>query len=269
MIPKHLRYSPVNGMIVTWGLGAKAFASCGLPQPLRNYAGQNISDPAKECCPIEPILEPVDWADWGRWLPEVGVGIADFDEEIAAAYVREAAIEFAREARVIQRSIFLQLQPGVFSYPIEPYENERVVGILAALDGQYELHTGGAELSNRFGATLQHGTNNVLLRQELVERTCSCKHGGRQMIELLVWAAPTEDACIHDKLLYDHYRRVITAHARTMYATAFHFENRPLLATLQPTAIFQQEIKKARGEATAWINASQPRSKRGRVFGGR
>lgn len=267
MIPKHLRYSPVNGMIVTWGVGARAFSSCGLPQPLRRYAAASAYDVVDECCPIEPIAEPVDWADWGRWLPEVGVGIADFDEEIAAAYVREAAIEFAREARVIQRSVFLQLQPGVMMYPIEPYENERVVGIMAVIDGEYKLRTGGVEVSERFGATLQHGTNNVILRQEIVE--CACGRGGRGMIELLVWAAPTEDACIHDKLLYDQYRRVITAHARTMYATAFHFENRPLMATLQPTAIFQQEIKKARGNATAWIAASQPRSKRGRLFGGR
>lgn len=266
MIPRHLRYSPVNGMIITWGIGAQSFSSCGLPRPLRNSAGHNVY--AKDdCCHHEQIQPSITWADWGRWLPEVGVGIPDFEEEIAAAYVREAAIKFATEAKVIQRSVFLQLQEGVMAYPLEPYENERIVGVMAVLDGNYRLRTGGADVTESLGAVMQHGTNTVLLRPELVD--CACRRGGRGIIELLVWAAPTEDACLHDKMLYDQYRRVITAHARAMYATVYHYENRALMASIQPAAIFEQEIRKARGKAAAWIHASQPRTQRGRLFGGR
>lgn len=266
MIPRHLRYSPVNGMIITWGVGVQSFSSCGLPQPVRNSAGQNVYV-EDECCHHEQIQPSLTWADWGRWLPEVGIGINDFEEEVAAAYVREAAIKFTTEAKVLQRSVFIELQQGVLAYPLEPYENERIVGILAVIDGDNRLRTGGAKVEDRLGAVMQHGTNTALLRPEIVE--CACRRGGRGIVELLVWSAPTEDACLHDKLLYDQYRSVITAHARALYATVYHYENRPLMGSVQPAAIFDQEIRRARGKATAWIASSQPKTRRGRLFGGR
>lgn len=267
MIAKHLRYSPVNGMMITWGTGSQSFSSCGLPTPRRNAAGRNVYVEEETCCLNEPIQPSITWADWGGWLPEVGIGIPEFDEEIAASFVREAAIKFATDARVIQRSVFIELQEGVHSYPLEPYANERVVGVMAVLDGNYRLRTGGASSLNSIGAVMQHGTDTALLHPELV--SCGCRRGGRGLAELLVWATPTEEACLHDKILYDLYRPAVTAHARATYVTAYHYDNRPLLATVQPAQYFEQEIRRARGKATAWVVSAMPRTRNGRLFGGR
>ena len=60
-----------------------------------------------------PIQEAIDTYDWERFLPEIMVGIDDADDEIAANYAREAAIEFAKRARVLQREVVVRLEPGV------------------------------------------------------------------------------------------------------------------------------------------------------------
>lgn len=264
MIPQHLRYSPVNGMIIQWGAGAQSFSVCGLPKPMRQPCSPTPT-PADECCSNEQILTEVNWCDWGKWLPEVGIGIEDFDEEVAAAFVREAAIDFAKETRAIQRSVFLQVEDGVLAYPIEPFENERVVGVLAAMDGNYRMHTGGTARSS-MTATLRHGTNDVILSADLVRSACGRCLRNNPVIELLVWVAPTEEACLHDRLLYDEYRRVITAAARTLYIGAMHYTNAALLRTVYPISSFKTDCKKIKGQTTAWIESTQRSKGAKRLF---
>lgn len=222
-VARHLRYSPVNHLIVDWGDGSSAFPDCCLPQP---KPCPDTPEPGPAACRALPVQEAIDTYDWERWLPEVIVGVEDPDEEIAAAYVREAAIEFCRDGRVLQRQIVIELQPGVDTYPVEPYEGERVHGLLAMhLEREQSCDCSGA-LTGRsaYGIDYQLDTR----RNEL-----TLLGGPRKgLLKLLVWAAPTEDACAHDVFLYDNFRADITIGARRKYVLAVHFRDRELVASL-------------------------------------
>lgn len=220
------QYSPFNYLVVDWSTPVgDRFNLCGLPQPR-----PCVPDPECRptvCRPI-PIQEAIDTYDWARWLPEVIVGIEDPDEEIAAAYVREAAIEFCRRARALQRVVTIETQPGVNTYPIFPYDEERLVGVLGfrrASPSPCWADTGGC-----CSGVLPDGLEWMLdvARNEIEVSG----HQGAQILEFRVWVQPTEDACVHDVFLYEHYRSAITAGARLKYATAVHFRDRALMASL-------------------------------------
>lgn len=226
---QHLRYSPVNWQIINWSFNGRAFDDCCLPRPLP--CPDKPEQPAP--CDALPIREAIDTYDWFRWLPEVLVGIDDPDEEIAANYVREAAIDFAKDSRVLQRQIIVELQGGVCTYPLYPYEGENIIGVIAA-----KLDEGpacgcadscGGFVHTGLGYRLDVARNEITFEDR---SACASCHG---RVRLLVWSAPSEDACEHDKFLYDYYRREITLLARRNYANAVHFRDRLLMNSL-PTA---------------------------------
>ena len=125
--PTNLRYSPFNWLVIDWSFNGQRFADCGLPK-----APECPEDPEESPAPCRalPIQEAIDTYDWARWLPEVIVGIEDPDEEIAANYVRQAAIDLCKDGRVLQREVVVELQPGVSVYPVFPYEGEQIIGVI-------------------------------------------------------------------------------------------------------------------------------------------
>lgn len=219
--PATYRYSPVNHLIVDWGFNGHAFPDCSLPEP------QCPAEPVLEtanCCKRIPVQEAIDTYDWERWLPEVIVGIDTPDEEIAANYVREAAIEFCKTGRVLQREVVVELQPGITTYPLFPYEGEQIIGVIGfRKDGGCAHACSGCHGSHE-GLNWRMDVARNEIHFECV-RECA-------VLRLLVWAAPTEDACAHDKFLYERFRRDITLGARLLYANAVHFRDRALMASL-------------------------------------
>lgn len=83
---------------------------------------------------------------------------------------------------------------------------------------------------------------------------------------MLVWAAPTEDACEHDVFLYDAFRADITLGARLYYANAVHFRDRLLMASLPTKDSFDRAIVLAKTKAVARPAASKQRAGSG-LFG--
>lgn len=217
-----LRYSPVNGVIVNWGVGSETFSMACMPKPV--CPGPDPV-PKEDPCPCGEgeIIEPVDTYDWYRWVPETIAGLQDASEDMAASYARRAAIEFARKSRVLRRQITLTLQPGVTRYPLQPFEEESVQGV-----SKIESQLG------RCGCEGGQGPVNIgevrvdIARQELViapSHGCCGHHvngRGPQHLLLTVWAAPTEDACKHDVYLYEQYRREITFGARADLLVEVH-----------------------------------------------
>lgn len=236
------RYSPVNWLIVDWSANGVAFSDCALPQPICKEACNNEPAPAA-CSPI-PIREAIDTYDWERWLPEVIVGIEDPSEEIAANYIREAAIEFCRTAQVLQREIYLELQPGVYTYPVYPYEGEQIMGALKYRFDNDRIQT----CSNSVACRLDVARNQIELNKSIPCRA--------RVLRLLVWAAPSEDACTHDRFLYDHYRSAITKGGRLMYANAVHFRDRALMASLPTMDSFVRAALQAKVVAAGMPTAS-------------
>lgn len=242
--PRNLRYSPVNWLVVNWGFKGRRFNDCGLPEP----------KPCKEpkpgqpevCVPL-PVREAIETYDWERFLPEIMVGIDEPDEDIAANYAREAAIDFAKRARVLQRQIAIPIQPDVCTYPIEPYEGENIIGVIGTmLDGHEPC---GCQ--NHCQGILPDGTDFRvdLARNELHlenrSKGCGCcKRKG--ILRILVWSAPAEDACEYDKFLYDHYRKDITLLARRNYIVAMHFRDKDLIRTVASENTYETAVSSAK-----------------------
>lgn len=241
MVPQHLRYSPVNWLIVPWGFKGASFNECGLPR-------QQCCEPSEEgeeiCTPL-PVQEAINTYGWARWLPEVIVGIDDPFEEIAASYVREAAIEFCRDSRILQREVVVQLQRGVSIYPLFPYDGERIVGAMRAWrdDAKQSCCTPCSASGGR--------VQDVDFRLDAArnELTVSGAHRDGELLRVLVWATPTEDACAHDVFIFDAFRREIAQEARNRYARAVHFRDNMLMRSLTNSHDWAISISKAKRRA--------------------
>lgn len=218
-----LRYSPVNGMIVDWGINGEPFSMCCLPA--KNCEAPTPVAPAAGCDACEPIVEAVDTYDWYRWVPEIIVGLSGANEDMAASYARRAAIMFATGARVLRRKVAITLQPGVFRYPIDTFDDERAVGV-ASIDSAM----GACQCEGNIGQQAMYvGRVHVdKARQEIVlsdtTGACGCHVSARGPKHLLatVWATPTEDSCRHDAFLYETYRAEIAKGARSMFMEEAH-----------------------------------------------
>lgn len=250
--PRHLRYSPLNYLIVDWGFNGVAFDNCGLPDPLP--CPEPPSPRPEACCPL-PITEAIDTYDWERWLPEVIVGIEDPDEEIAASYVREAAIEFAKYTRALQRQILIPLQRGVCTYGVEPYDQEQIIGVLGASIDNCQpcaARNCAGELPNGVPFRLDVARNEFTL---LAGNGDCCR--GAKLLKILVWSAPSEDACAQDVFLYDRFRRDIAQLARLNYAQAMHFRDRELMRSLPSRQEVERNMALAKNKATSAHSWSQ------------
>lgn len=239
----NLKYSPVNWLIVDWSYNGARFDDCGLPEPLPCPEPKPGKEP---CCVPLPIQEAINTYDWERFLPEVMVGIEDADEEIAANYIREAAIDFAKRARVLQREVVVPLEKEVCTYSVEPYDSEQIVGVIGlSIDGRPPCGC-----SSFCRGQTQDGIEFVFdaARNELHLQNyydSSCCHKGKTL-RMLVWSAPTEDSCLYDCFLYDHYRKDITLMARRTYATALHFRDHVLMRHLPSESAYESAILKAK-----------------------
>lgn len=233
------KYSPLNALIVDWSYNGDAFDDCGLPAPL---PCEETPGPVEPACRSVPLREAIDTYDWELWLPEVTVGIEDADDEIAANYVREAAIEFCKRARVLQRVLTLEIQPEVTVYPFDPYPGENIIGVMGyAFPRQQSCwcsnHTCGSadDVDWRFDAA----------RNEIELSGALRRHS---QIAFRVWAAPTEDSCAQDVFLYEHFRGIIAQGARTKYALAVHFRDRALMSSLMTMDTWEQQMIRAKNK---------------------
>jgi hypothetical protein len=226
-----LRYSPVNWLIVDWN-----FATCGLPRP-DPCATPTTTTTEAVCKPLPIVIQP-DTYDWARFLPNMQEGLEDPDDDICADRVREAAIDFATQSWVLQREISFVLQKDVTFYPLTPFPGERIVGAIAVKQNdQGCTPCRGTTGMTHLGVEFDVRQNGVHISSDL---GCLCRNVN-QVVSVLVYVAPTEDACAYDALLYDNYRAVITAEARRRYVRSHYYKDRALLQA-QTT---QQEFERA------------------------
>lgn len=278
-----LVYAPVNGIIIDWGIGAQPFSLSCLPQP---DCSTPPPPPDSEDCPCgtQPIVEEVATYDWYRWVPEIVAGIAEASEDMAASYARRAAREFAQKSWALQRQITIRLQDGVYRYPLEPFAEEQVQGVLRIESAQGRCGCESAPGPVDIGVVSVNIAKQELQLQPGA-RSCGC-HTGRRGPEFLlvtVWSAPTEDSCNHDVFLYEQYRREITlgaraafieeAHAIGSYRTARGYANSRGDTLIfnradQMRAEFLQAMRKARVEAVNQNELRPASAVAGSVFGG-
>ena len=239
-VARHLRYSPRNWLIVDWSASGRAFGNCGLPKPIPCLVGASSCGDA--CSHPLPIQEAIDTYDWERWLPEIIVGIDDPDEEIAANYAREAAIEFCKGARVLQRELVIELQPDTLAYPVFPYPEERIIGGIGVKTGDNSpCACDGSLTGSWYGRRWRLDTARNEFSLDRAPES--------GLLRILVWAAPTEAACVHDQFLYEHFRKEITLGARRAYAMAVHFRDRALMQFLPTAESFDRAIVLSKSKA--------------------
>lgn len=227
----YARYSPRNWLIVDW-----PFDSCSLPKP--DDCPQDPESPAPHCGTL-PIREAIDTYNWERWLPEVIVGIEDADDEIAANYIRMAAIDFAKRTRCLQRELVIPLEHGVDTYPLFPWPEERIVGVLGIrieVDGYCR---DACSCTGSMGVTPFGLQYRLDVRRNEITVQGAPSHG---IMRVLVYSAPTEFACEHDVFLYDEFHSTITAMARLMYVQAVHYKDRALISSLTPLSQLNVEV---------------------------
>ena len=225
-----LRYSPVNWLIIDW-----AFPVCGLPKPRPCEPTPETTAPA---CQGQPLVVLPDTYGWERWLPNVEEGLEEPDDDIAADRVRETAIDFATKSWVLQRELRIAVQKGVSRYPAIGYPDERIVGVIGAKANGH----GSCGCTGRSGEV--EGISFNLTNNEIHVES---REAGA--LDILVWAAPTEDACRHDALLYDNFRSAISNEARRRYARAHYYKDRALLNSLTPERDFELAAVNAKRRA--------------------
>lgn len=214
----NLRYSPVNHIIVNWAIGSQPFSMCGMPTK-NCEAPSPVPTPDEDCgCTNEQMPELVDTYDWARWVPEIIVGFGEASEDMAATYARRAAIEFAAKTRALQRQIAIKLQPGVTRYPLFPFEDEMILGVLSidSSHGQCACECNHNALN--IGRVYVHiGSGELRIEPDAHSCGCHVSSSGPDQLLVTVWASPTEDSCKHDVMLYERYRREITLGARAAF----------------------------------------------------
>jgi hypothetical protein len=173
----------------------------------------------------------------------VSEGLEDPSDDIMADKAREVAIEFAVKSMTLQREIALRLQPGVTNYPLTALPGERIVGLISAKrDDGCGCPCSGMN-SGVEGVAFHVGQNEIVVDCAL--RASSCGE-----LKLLVYSAPTEDACAFDVLLYDEFRAVISQEARRRYAKMHYYKDRYLMASLGDDKKFMHDMLNAKRRAT-------------------
>lgn len=243
-----LRYSPVNGLVLNWSYNGVPFSTCGMPKPIEESCK---AKPELFCCSgVAPLPELVDTYGWYRWLPEVCIGIDQPNEEIAANYVREVAIDFSKRSQVLQRKLYINVDKCNSVYPLETPTDESIIGVLAVVDNTKRCWfkwTSGDFVFNR-------------ARQEIEIPRAPNLCG---VLEVIVWASPSESACEHDAVLYDMYREPIAYEARRRYVMANHFRDKVLVSSLLTNSQYSNEILKARKDSLFWILPPRKTIRRG------
>lgn len=263
----HVRLSPINGIGVQWSNNGQDFKADGLPtsdhkvKPFCGCPTPLITKHVHEC-PVElPVELTVDTYDWSRFLSEVIVGIDDSDEEIAASYIREAAIEFCHTAKVLIRDVVLPIQRGENKFILEPFDFERIDGISHVMseDGCRCTCHGFKGHHNR---GLKYEFNSATNMLTVTDERLNCT---QRLLHVRMWTTPTEDACAYDVVLYENYRRTIATIARVRYVKAVHYKDRPLVMSLPKEAELDRLMLMAKGQA---IQHPYSKTKISSLFGG-
>jgi hypothetical protein len=186
---------------------------------------------------------------WAVWLPEVIVGLEEPNEEIAANYVRQAAIQFCRDALVLQRQMHIRFAHDGWAVLPQYKENEQIIKVLNNPKVRSYVMNDASEMY----AKIEH------FAFHWHESRCHSHHWYNHDAVVLFCAAPTEFSQTHDSILYQRWRAPITEAARISYVKAYHFKNQEALRALSPQvarANWALAVSQARNEVIPFDNGS-------------
>lgn len=189
---------------------------------------------AQDRCRIETDVPQVELE---AFLPELMLSAPGLPQEIAASYIRQAAIDMAESGNTLRRTVRIELQAGVQNYLLEPPDCVRTIGV-SRISGRNGWCNSGYRMvpddvpmpaigclqvpvagcaAFGFGPSANQawGVGGIAKLQNPNELWVSpvpqCDADLGIEVELIV--APKRDACTVDRVMFDRYAPALVAGA--------------------------------------------------------
>lgn len=242
----HLIRSPVNGMIISWGYENVSFPRCALPRELQLQNCECIQNVCKEDVILD---EELSRTDWYKFIPETGLGISNFNLDVASSLIRDAAIELCKRAKCLQRKFRLYVQKDIHEYPLQSVQEERPIAVLCAMSTDYYKYDRANHMLELDLALTSKNTLSIASKDLY-------KYNG-EYIDVVMAYAPTEESDTCDMILYDEFKKAIVLHARRRYLELLGYGNDRLLQlTTSNMQEFNLEIARAKDKTHEWLHKS-------------
>ena len=189
---------------------------------------------------VRTVMSPIARVELRAFLPFVMAACPDAPENLAVAYVRQAAIDFCQRSGVLWRTAFIDQQANVSAYPVWPEPCETVVRVNAVcVDGCCYRGCRASCCFDHCGAryTIDDGLLCIAITPE-VDRSAS--------IEVRFAAAPARDACEVDAVSMDDWQEAVEdgALARLHLLPKYAFSSQTLAGIRSRS--FADSVRRAR-----------------------
>lgn len=214
---------------------------CGCGQSIRPTC--NKQSTVVDFCCLRNDERDVEFVDISDMLPRVTLVAKGVPDSVAIEYLRQAAYTVAKDSRLLERTARLTLQKGVGDYYLEPGSEQITLLKSVKLDDKCCRRRQCFEPFHLCDGFRFFPPDKIVL-DELPK-----EDGGT--LEVVYYAAPTQDTCEIDKLLFDRHHDTIVngALAELLIMTKYEFSDYRL------AAIYEQKF--SRGIASAKIDVER------------
>lgn len=214
---------------------------CGCGQSIRPTC--NKQSTVVDFCCLRNDERDVDFVDISVMLPRVTLVAQGVSDSIAIEYLRKAAYILARESRLLERTARITLQKSVVDYYLENGSEQITLLKSIRLDDKCCHVRKCFEPFNLCNGFKFYPPDKIVL-DELPK-----EDGGT--LEVIYYAAPTQDSCEIDRLLYDQYHDTIVngAIADLLLMSKYDFSDYRL------AVVYEQKFR--RGIASAKIDVAR------------
>ena len=172
---------------------------CGCGQSIRPTCKQQSIE-VDFCC-LRNDERDVEFVDISDMLPRVTLVAKGVPDSIAIEYLRQAAHTFARESRLLERTVRITLQQGVGDYYLEQGSEQITLIKSVRLDDKC------CQRRECFNPLQLCDGFKFFPPDKIVLNELPKVDGG--VLEVVYYAAPTQDTCEIDKLLFDRHHDAI------------------------------------------------------------
>lgn len=176
---------------------------CGCGQSVRPTCKQQSTE-VDFCC-LGNNGRDVEFIDISEMLPRVTLVAEGVPDSVAIEYLRQSAYTVARESRLLERTVRIETQRGVDDYYLEPGSEQITLLKSIKLVDKCTNNKQCFEPLNLCNGFKFFPPDKIVLNE-------IPKEDGK-VLEVVYYAAPTQDTCEVDSLLYDRYHDLIVSGA--------------------------------------------------------
>lgn len=214
---------------------------CGCGQSIRPTCKQQ-SVQADFCC-LRNDERDVEFMDISDMLPRVTLVAKGVPDSIAIEYLRQAAYTLARESRLLERTLKIELQGGVGDYYLEQGSEQIMLVKSIKLDDKCCRRKQCFEPFHLCDGFRFFPPDKIVLDE--------VPNVDGSTLEVVYYAAPTQDTCEIDKLLFDRHHDTIVAGALAELLLMSKYE----FSDIRLASVYEQKFN--RGIASAKIDVER------------